>query len=43
MPGGPWLGEGDVAPSAAKGVLRTMEGVNWQAAPEPKAPRPRKR
>ena len=29
-------------PAAAKAVLKTMEGVNWQAAPEPKKPRPRK-
>ena len=36
------LGEGDATPVAAKAVLRTMEGVNWQAAPEPKKPRPRK-
>ncbi len=40
-----WLGEDGGSPAAAKAVLRTMEGVNWQAAPEPKvprAPRPRK-
>lgn len=38
-----WLGEGDANPTYAKAVLRTMEGVNWQAAPEPKKPRsPRK-
>ena len=40
-----WLGEDSGTPAAAKGVLKTMEGVNWQAAPEPKAPktpRPRK-
>ena len=36
-----WLGE-DTTPDAAKVLLRTMEGVNWQAAPEPKKPRPRK-
>jgi putative SOS response-associated peptidase YedK len=37
-----WLGE-DNAPSAAvKDVLRTMEGVKWQAALEPKKPRPRR-
>ena len=30
-----WLGEGDATPATAKAVLRTMEGVNWQAAPEP--------
>jgi putative SOS response-associated peptidase YedK len=34
-----WLGEGDATPATAKAVLRTMEGVNWQAAPEPKKPR----
>jgi len=38
-----WLGEDGAPPEEAKTVLRTMEGVNWQAAPEPKAPRPRKR
>jgi putative SOS response-associated peptidase YedK len=37
-----WLGEGDATPATAKAVLRTMEGVNWQTAPEPKRPRPRK-
>lgn len=37
-----WLGEVDATPAAAKAVLKTMEGVNWTAAPEPKAPRPRK-
>ena len=31
-----WLGEGDATPATAKAVLKTMEGVNWQAAPEPK-------
>ncbi|MBX3501951.1 MAG: SOS response-associated peptidase family protein [Alphaproteobacteria bacterium] len=35
-----WLGEDGATPAAAKAVLKTMEGVNWQAAPEPKAPRP---
>jgi putative SOS response-associated peptidase YedK len=38
-----WLGEDGASAAAAKAVLKTMEGVNWQAAPEPKAPRPRKR
>ena len=38
-----WLGEGDATPAMAKAVLRTMEGVNWQTAPEPKKPRPRSR
>jgi putative SOS response-associated peptidase YedK len=37
-----WLAENDAAPAAAKAVLKTMEGVNWQAAPEPKKPRPRR-
>jgi hypothetical protein len=37
-----WLGEGDATPATAKAVLRTMEGVNWKVAPEPKKPRPRK-
>jgi len=31
-----WLGENDATPEQAKAVLRTMEGVNWQIAPEPK-------
>ena len=39
-----WLGEDGATPEAAKAVLKTMEGVNWTAAPEPKKPRaPRKR
>jgi putative SOS response-associated peptidase YedK len=29
-----WLGEEDAAPAAAKAVLKTMGGVNWQAAPK---------
>jgi putative SOS response-associated peptidase YedK len=37
-----WLGEDDATPAAAKAVLKAIEGVNWQAAPEPKKPRPRK-
>jgi hypothetical protein len=37
-----WLGKGDAAPVTVKAVLGTMEGVNWQAAPEPKKPRSRK-
>jgi len=37
-----WLGEDGATPAATKAVLKTMEGVNWQAAPEPKTPRPRK-
>ncbi|MBV9833458.1 MAG: SOS response-associated peptidase family protein [Alphaproteobacteria bacterium] len=40
-----WLGESAAAPAAdIKAVLKTVEGVNWHAAPEPRAPRaPRKR
>jgi len=34
-----WLGEDDATPAAVKNVLKTMEGVNWQAEPEPKKPR----
>jgi hypothetical protein len=37
-----WLGEGDATSAMAKAVLRTMEGVNWHTAPEPRKPRPRK-
>jgi putative SOS response-associated peptidase YedK len=37
-----WLGEDGATPAAAKALLKTMEGVNWQAAPEPKKPRSRK-
>ena len=37
-----WLGEQSATLAAAKAVLKTMEGVSWQAAPEPKKPRPRK-
>ena len=36
-----WLGEVETVPADAKAVLKTIEGVNWQAAPEPKKPRPR--
>jgi len=28
-----WLGEDDATPAAVKNVLKTNEGVNWQAAP----------
>ena len=38
-----WLGEDGAAPADAKALLKTMEGVNWQAALEPKKPRPRTR
>lgn len=37
-----WLGEDGAAPAAAKALLKTMEGVNWQSALEPKKPRARK-
>ena len=37
-----WLGEEDPTPQDAKAALKTMEGVNWTAAPEPKGPRPRR-
>ena len=36
-----WLGEDGAAPTAAKAVLKTMEGVNWRSALEPKKPRTR--
>lgn len=40
---GTWLEEDGAPPEAAKSLLKTMEGVNWTAAPEPKKPRaPRK-
>jgi putative SOS response-associated peptidase YedK len=35
-----WLGEDGATPAAAKALLKTMEGVNWTTAPEPKKPRP---
>ncbi|HEX4158949.1 MAG TPA: SOS response-associated peptidase family protein [Rhizomicrobium sp.] len=31
-----WLGENAATPEQAKAVLRTMEGVNWEIAPERK-------
>jgi len=34
-----WLGYEDATPAVAKAVIKTMEGVNWMAAPEPKTPR----
>jgi putative SOS response-associated peptidase YedK len=37
-----WLGEDDAPPAAAKAVLATLEGVSWQAAPEPRKPGPRR-
>lgn len=40
---GPWLGEPENVPDAAKRSLRTVEGVAWSMAPEPKAPKPKGR
>ncbi len=38
-----WLGERSAETADVKSVLKTMEGVSWTAAPEPKKPRaPRK-
>ncbi|WP_020699221.1 SOS response-associated peptidase family protein [Reyranella massiliensis] len=36
-----WLGESDADPATAKALLKTVEGVTWEAFPEP--PKPRKR
>ena len=38
-----WLSEDNASPDAAKTVLKTMEGVTWEAAQEPKKPSPRRR
>ena len=32
-----WLGEDGATPDAAKAFLKTMEGVSWKAAPEPRS------
>jgi putative SOS response-associated peptidase YedK len=37
-----WLGEDGAVPAAATAALKTMEGVGWEAAPEPRKPRQRK-
>jgi putative SOS response-associated peptidase YedK len=37
-----WLGEEAATSTEAKATLKTMEGVNWTTAPEPKTPRPKK-
>lgn len=37
-----WLGEVPTSPDEAKAVLKTMEGVKWQMAKEPKKPKPDK-
>ena len=34
-----WFGEDGASPASAKALLKTMEGVNWTSAPEPKKPR----
>jgi putative SOS response-associated peptidase YedK len=34
-----WLGEDGASPASAKTLLKTMEGVNWTSALEPKKPR----
>ena len=34
-----WLGEDGMPPASARALLKTMEGVNWTSAPEPKKPR----
>ena len=36
-----WLGQIEATPDQAKVVLKTMEGVNWKIAPEPKKPKAR--
>jgi putative SOS response-associated peptidase YedK len=36
-----WLGENGALPEEARALLKTMEGITWEAYPEP--PRPRKR
>ena len=35
-----WLGERSAETGDVKAVLKTMEGVNWTTAPEPKKPKP---
>lgn len=37
-----WLGERSAETADVKAVLKTMEGVTWTAAPEPKRTKPRK-
>ncbi len=37
-----WLDEAPATPDAARAILKTMEGVRWETAPEPKKSRPRK-
>lgn len=37
-----WLGEDNASFGTAKAALKTMEGVNWRAAPESRKRRPRK-
>jgi putative SOS response-associated peptidase YedK len=38
-----WLGENGATPQQARAALRTMEGVNWQIAPEPRKPKAARR
>ncbi len=38
-----WLGENSASPAEVKSVLKTMEGVSWQMAPEPKKAKPKSR
>jgi putative SOS response-associated peptidase YedK len=38
-----WLGETAAPPAEAKATLRTMEGVNWKMAKEPKPESPKER
>ncbi len=38
-----WLGENGTSPAQAKAVLKTMEGVSWQMAQEPKKAKPKAR
>ncbi|HTR86918.1 MAG TPA: SOS response-associated peptidase family protein [Reyranella sp.] len=37
-----WLGEASAETADVKAVLKTMEGVTWTTAPEPKKARPKK-
>ena len=37
-----WLGENGATPAMAKAALKTMDGVNWRSALEPKKPRTRR-
>jgi putative SOS response-associated peptidase YedK len=39
---GKWLGQEAATPAEVKATLKTVEGVNWKMAPEPKKPKPPK-